>query len=72
MNNVDHIDELRAKYPHVSDGFFDLMRKEQAVQDALDELRGNLAYLVGYHDSAGAVPINKLKDLLGGKDFLKD
>jgi hypothetical protein len=56
--------ELRKEYPQVSEGFWDLMGKRDALYEELNALRGGIAELIGYHDADGAVPVAKLRTLL--------
>jgi hypothetical protein len=61
---TSHIDKLRAQYPELGRGFFDEMEERYRVQAKLDALREGIAFLIGYHERAGAVPVEKLQPLL--------
>lgn len=56
--------QLRSEYPDLPEYYWDQVAERRAAERALSELRGQLAGLIGYHDRDGAVPIEKLEQLL--------
>lgn len=63
----EHVSELRKQHPNAGSGFFDLMEERRELQDRLSEVRGRIAFLVGFHGRDGAVPIEALEKVLAGE-----
>lgn len=66
MTTPDRYAELRKQYPDLPDWYWDVAAERRAAEQALAQLRGQLAHLVGYHDRDGAVPIEKIRALVPG------
>lgn len=56
--------ELRQQYPNLSDNWWNLMRERDTARDELADLRTALAHLIGYHKTAGVVPVDRIRDLI--------
>ena len=56
----EHVDELR--------GLYNQIEERRRLQEKLyDDLRFQLAFLVGYHKRTGAVPVETLRKVLDGE-----
>ena len=64
MTFFEHIEELRAKNPQLSETFFRQMEQYWHAQYQLDALRSELHRLIGYHGRDGAVPIETIQAAL--------
>lgn len=62
----DHYAELRKQYPNLPESYWEARAEVRAAEQALSDLRGELAELIGYHELDGAVPISKLAALVPG------
>lgn len=60
----DRYAELRRQYPNLPDLYWDSLAKQDAIRDELNALREGLAYLIGFHQTDDAVPLDKVRALL--------
>lgn len=60
----DRYAELRRQYPHLPDAYWDALVKQDAIRDELNSLREGLAYLIGFYQNAGTVPLDRVRALL--------
>ncbi|MFI6308509.1 hypothetical protein ACIBCH_42005 [Amycolatopsis thailandensis] len=60
----DRYAELRRQYPNLPDAYWDSLAKQDAIRDELNALREGLAYLIGFHQDAGTVPLDEIRALL--------
>lgn len=64
IDRAEHYAELRAEYPLLPESYWRSMQREDDLRDERDALREALLHLIGYHATAGAVPVEKLRALL--------
>lgn len=63
MTLTPEYEELR-RTTGASVPFLEMMQERDRIRAEKDALRDGLAYLIGFHDAAGAVPLEKLRALL--------